>query len=376
VGKAERPMLPPAGLSDADSDRRRALGIYYTPDRLARVLAEWAIRDRSDSILEPSFGGCSMLTAAVDRLRTLSANAPQKQLYGYDVDPQAFVHLKKIIPGPIPKNFVRGDFLKAERLHLGKKVRAVIGNPPFVSYHRMDPDQRNSVKAWRSAHSPVLFHNTASLWAYFLLHALQFLEAGGRLAFVLPAAFNTADYAKPLVNSLAAKFRAIQIFDVAEQMFLEAGTRERTVVLLAEGFSENTNEGICEVQHISVPTIDALENTLSEKRGNCEIFAALPRSFSMNELQRNTRFIPLGRLATVSIGEVVGDTRFLVKSHRDWSELGIPSKYLVPIVTRSKQILGIALKPSDVTSLYTSVPRMLQASSNRLPTSGRVLDFV
>lgn len=53
---------------NADRYRRRSLGIYYTPRNAADLLAAWAIRNPADTVLEPSFGGCSLLAAASDTL--------------------------------------------------------------------------------------------------------------------------------------------------------------------------------------------------------------------------------------------------------------------------------------------------------------------
>jgi adenine-specific DNA-methyltransferase len=43
---------------DSDLKRRRALGIYYTPAALTEAISYWAVRTKSDTALEPSFGGC------------------------------------------------------------------------------------------------------------------------------------------------------------------------------------------------------------------------------------------------------------------------------------------------------------------------------
>src|SRR5229473_3431623 len=75
------------------ADRHPALDIYYTPNRVAEILARWAIRDENDTVLEPSFGGCALLEAAIARLLAVGCAEPGAQLSGFDVDPGAFAHL-------------------------------------------------------------------------------------------------------------------------------------------------------------------------------------------------------------------------------------------------------------------------------------------
>ena len=49
-------------------------GGYYTPDKISEFIAEWAIRKTSDSVLEPSCGDGSFLSAVTIRYRELGAN--------------------------------------------------------------------------------------------------------------------------------------------------------------------------------------------------------------------------------------------------------------------------------------------------------------
>ena len=42
-------------------------GGYYTPDKISEFIAEWAIRKTSDSVLEPSCGDGSFLSAITYR---------------------------------------------------------------------------------------------------------------------------------------------------------------------------------------------------------------------------------------------------------------------------------------------------------------------
>ena len=44
-------------------------GGYYTPDKISEFIAEWAIRKTSDSVLEPSCGDGSFLSAITTRYK-------------------------------------------------------------------------------------------------------------------------------------------------------------------------------------------------------------------------------------------------------------------------------------------------------------------
>src|SRR2546427_639474 len=55
------------------AELRKARGAFYTPPRLARYVADWAVRSADDAVLEPSCGEAAFLIAAGDRLSQLRA---------------------------------------------------------------------------------------------------------------------------------------------------------------------------------------------------------------------------------------------------------------------------------------------------------------
>ena len=54
-------------------DSHKALGAYYTDSQIADFLVWWAVRDASDTVLDPAFGGGVFLRAACRRLRRSGA---------------------------------------------------------------------------------------------------------------------------------------------------------------------------------------------------------------------------------------------------------------------------------------------------------------
>ncbi len=64
---------------------RRALGAYYTPADVASTLATWALQSNVGPVLDPSYGPCRFLTAALDVLRASGARHPA-DIHGIDID--------------------------------------------------------------------------------------------------------------------------------------------------------------------------------------------------------------------------------------------------------------------------------------------------
>jgi adenine-specific DNA-methyltransferase len=364
----QRDHVPPL---DADDARRRTLGIYYTPRSAAAILARWAIRGPNDTILEPSFGGCTILEAAIDRLKLLGCRLPAKRLFGFDVDQAAFSYLHRLMGHGVKGQFVLRDFLTVDAENIA--VDTVIANPPFVSYHRMNSAQRRTIRAWRERHMPS-FAMTASSWAYFLAHSMSFLKLNGRLAFVLPSAATSSDYAEPLMDLLAAHFANVLVCRVNQPLFIQAGADERTVILLAEGY-RRSGRSHCERLEHSVSSLDELGQLLGDghllgtKAAQVSLFNS-ESSSAANVLKEGAfrgSLCRLGDLASVSIGEVVGDTEFLVKSKDEWEALKVPERHLRALVTRTRQLNGIQITSLDVSALYGGIPWLLVPPNKRMP---------
>lgn len=353
-------------------ERRRSLGIYYTPESAARLLATWAIRDPSDTLLEPSFGGCAILQAALWRLHQLGCNQPATQLLGFDVDPAAFTHLKQLLKDASHL----GQFSQLDFLHSNhdkyRHVSTVIANPPFVSYHRMDARQRETILRWRSEHSPS-FPKTASLWAYFLVHALSFLRRHGRLAFVLPNAIATSDYAKPLIDLVTRRFARVFLIHVNEQLFIQDGAEERTAILLAEDYQpvEGPPRAASEYKAVSLDELQQIVSSLSGQNMDHAQSRSDPAAAIqlLDELRLREALCAFGDVVRVQIGEVVGDTAFFVKTADEWQQLDIKSDYLKPLVTRTRQVSGIKLSESDIAARDSRVPLLLQPPRRQIPKS-------
>jgi adenine-specific DNA-methyltransferase len=339
----------------ANPVRRRNLGIYYTPSHAAAVLAKWAIRDSKETVLEPSFGGCALLSAAIARLGELGAEVPAAQLEGYDIDQEAFVHLQGLLPDEKAYGqFTHSDFLKVRPL--ARTADVVLANPPFVAYRQMSPDQRKSVQEWRRLYSSG-FSMEAALWLYFLAHSIQFLRRGGRIAFVLPSSYLVSNYAAPVRRRLEHLFRSVRIVEVNERLFLSSGAQERTCLLLADNYSPLGWEAAAETTHVACESLQ--DKYLWDNPEVLEIdHQAVRRSAQslLDELSGKAKLRPLADFFLPYIGEVTGDVSFFVKSLAEWTQLGIPRSELTAILHGSNAAQRAIIRADDPVRSFLLTP--------------------
>jgi len=340
-----------------DLEERRLLGAYYTPERLSQILSDWAIREASDTVLEPSFGGCGFLAAARNALAQRGCVNSVRQIYGCDIDPIAFQYLSNVFGAPLDTSgFVLRDFLDCAEVETWPaRFSVVLANPPYIPHHGIGKARLREL--WSRPQGIHGVRGRAGLWAYFLSHAVNLLETGGRMAWVLPGAFLQADYAQPIRQYLGERFDRCAAFLVRERLFLSEGTDEETVILLADGHRPNPKPGGVEIGEAN--TLSELENLI--KQWTAVDWAGVmggfsPAALSMADnardvhaaLARQGNAVALGVIAKVQIGLVTGDNSFFVLDRPGRESAGLAETDCLRVLSKFKAAPGIGLASSDL----------------------------
>jgi adenine-specific DNA-methyltransferase len=340
---------------------RKRRGVFYTPARLAELLAAWSVRSKDDFVLEPSFGGCGLIAALQKRFIDIGNRTPLKNIFGCDVDPAAFT---RHLPGAVGREFDKTHFRKADFLSLDNDAfsvahfSAVVGNPPYVSYHNMFRTQRLAASLVGSD-SEFRLSGMASLWAYFVFHSLRFLKKNGRMAWLLPGSLLHADYAKEFLHELARRFVRVAVISLGERIFLADGVSETTEILLCDGHHKAWSQR--EVEVTQAGTIDDCAKFLdgwrtNDWKGTSLNGRAIPALVGAKELSTfeeinaSPDVVNFETLASISIGIVTGANRlFILNEDSAWKH-GLPLTALKPILAKFSASPGICLLPGDLIS--------------------------
>lgn len=365
---------------------KKRRGIFYTRSDLTDVLVAWSIRSPNDTALEPSFGGCGFVTALRTRLSSLGHISPLKNIFGCDVDRTAF---SQHLPLSFSDKKREGHFLKADFLSLkpvdfgGKKFTAVIGNPPYVSQHNMYRAQRKSAVAIRKDSSFVL-SSMASLWAFFVFHALRFLENGGRMAWVLPGSLLHSNYAKELLHELSTRFEAVTVISLSERIFVDEGVAESTQVLLCDDLKATRQSGKVEVKIAEdVKACASLLQHWQTRRwsGNILNGRAVPALVGEDALKIFSTIASkcdvstLGDLAEFRIGIVTGANRLFIIDDETARKHDLPQECLRPILAKFSTAPGIGLTTGDIKRARAENARCLFVDRRMAPYSKRVQQY-
>lgn len=238
----------------ATGEQRRS-GIVYTPECVARYVAEHALArptggGRAPIIVDPACGCGAFLLAAwrhvgqafqpdhrPDRVRLESLT------YGVDVDAEAVLVARRALwleamPGPSPsgrrrlldalaRQIVCADALCGTALApLEGKADAVLGNPPYCR-ERGAKELLDRVAAtalgrrWRTARM--------DLWYYFVHRGLELLRPGGVLSFIVPSYWTAGRGAEKLIGQLRGA--AVEELFLLDDVPVFPGVKGRHMIL-------------------------------------------------------------------------------------------------------------------------------------------------
>ena len=323
----------------------RLTGSYYTSQRIADYMAAWALRDRSDTLLEPAFGDGVFLDAAFNRFSALGNDTPT--VIGVELQPAVFS--KYADSAPTSFAGCCKDFMEcSEKI----AVSAVVGNPPYVSLRNLKEEDRARAID-RMADYKIKMLSSGSLWMPFTIHASNMLAPNGRMAFVLPFEITYVKYSYPLWTYLGNNFGAVKIIRIHEDFFPDVDVE--TVLLLADQLSRRNKIKLSDIIHRKKPFAFSM---LSEKQRNM-----------IEMLRRKKTIIPLIDLCKFNIGYICADKNYFHPNKETCRRYKIPSASLLPCISSGKEISGgtgigaIAGPDKQLNNLF--VPGNLTAADKR-----------
>jgi adenine-specific DNA-methyltransferase len=354
--------------------RQKELGAFYTPPAMAQILADWAIREPGDRVLDPSFGGLVFMQASKARLSELGASdaSAARQIFGVDVDAAASERAAADAWSDLDAaNFLSQDFFSVESSRL-PRMDAVVGNPPYIRYQSFNG---SAVRARElSVAAGVKLSKLASSWAPFVIHATSFLAPGGRLAQVLPAELLHAQYARPVLDFLRREFDQITVAIFDERVF--PGALEDVVLLFADG---RGTPGVGDLRVSSSGTLADLAAGLgapdvrfSSRESVDDHGALLGQLLPTDTLALYTRLKDhddvqrLGSLASVDIGIVTGANKFFLLTESEAE--AVDDRLLQPAIGKAVQLAGARFAARDHQDLLAAGrPALMFAASREQP---------
>ncbi len=332
--------VPPLDPTTYTPDNAKVNGAYYTPDVVVRSLVSWAVRDETDTMLDPSCGDGRFLMGHVNAV-------------GVEQDPCSAAVAKACAPGAL---VYEGDFFHWAT-HTEARFECAAGNPPFIRYQRFKGEARRTALDLCAYHG-AKFSGLASSWAPFLVAAGSLVKPGGRMAFVVPAEIGHAPYAAPLIEWFCSRFAYVQVVAVQEKLFPDLS--EDCWLLYAEGAGGRTDHVAMTVLKRFVasnappqPTVRVPLNdwrTTWNRRLRPFLLSAKARELYAS-LANHPETDRLGDLASVGIGYVSGANDFFHLRSSEIARWHIPSAVLQPAIRNGRMLPDAVLDQATLNRL-------------------------
>ncbi len=341
----------------------KEFGAYYTDPSIARFLVNWAVRGSNDYILDPSFGHGVFLEAALEEFGPSRKRG--NQIFGVEIHSETHSEVTSKYSETIPvSNLLLSDFFNVtggpvysglEKPDL-PSFDAVVGNPPFIRYHRWKGKTRKRAQE-KARESGVELNGLSSSWAPFVVYATSFLKNGGKFAMVLPGEILHASYARPVIEHLWKSFGSVLIITFQKKLF--SNLSEDAVLVLCD----NMNHGPGSIEILDLPHKDALDilhphgsivDPISITSGSSRLIEyLLPEETRLiyNNLKSNPQIVPFGDIADIGIGYVTGNNDYFHLTKEEASDLNIPSKFLSYCVRGGRNLSGLIFTKRDYRNL-------------------------
>lgn len=151
----------------------------FTPQKVAEILAGWAVSESDESVLDIATGSGSLLKQAAE-------GNEEAELVGIEINPIIAKLAQTRLKDSENAEILNTDFFGWNELgqqelgdDVSKKFDAVIGNPPVGRIHQILPEKVDKIRDRYPGTG-----QTAA--AAFVVKAVEHLKNGGRGAFVLP----------------------------------------------------------------------------------------------------------------------------------------------------------------------------------------------
>ena len=308
--------------------------VVQTPAPLANAMVAALGNRASDKWLEPCVGNGVFLNA----LSLLGVQ--QSCIVGLDVD-------ARVRPNDRFGTVLRGkEFLRWSR-STELRFDKIVANPPYMALERLAAEIRDAA-AEVSLSETIKVTRNGNAWYAFLCASIRLLNKDGSLCFLLPAAWDYANYAAPLRNLISNYFSSTDVFRTATPIFRAENVQEGSIVLLAKGRRE-IRDSEARLQDVSRHEVFSIENLIAALSSRSPERKSLhfSRSVSNPTIQRSKERQPLGDLISVRLGTVTGDSSYFLLTESRRQELQLPISAVRPVLSRAKHLISPKMTPKQ-----------------------------
>jgi hypothetical protein len=321
----------------------REKGQFWTPDWIAEAMVGYVIHNNDcNSVFDPAVGTGVFFKAT----KAVGSEVGREfALQGTEIDPDTLELARQNgLSAHDLANVQITDFVLNPPLG---RFKAIVANPPYIRHHRLSPQVKAGLKAFGTRLIGKSLDGRAGIHIYFLLRALQLLDSGGKLAFIMPADTCEGVFAPTLWGWITKKYclEAVVTFPAEASPF--PGVDTNPIIFMIRNtppeeyllWCRCTQQGSSQLKWwtLSGLTREVGNDLHLERRRLAE---ALATGLSRPATQAETNGPILGHFAKVLRGVATGANDFFLLTPQQANWLEIPDEFLFPTIARTRDVMG------------------------------------
>lgn len=316
-------------------------------------MAAYVLKNGSDHILDPAVGEGAFLRAA----KTVAGELNQKvELLGTEVDSQALQQAKQsgLTDADLSGVQIVDDFVLTPP---SRCYRAIVANPPYIRHHRLSLETKAQLKKFGKDLIGTALDGRAGFHIYFLLRALTLLEAGGRLAFIMPADTCEGKFAAVLWKWITTNYRLEAVLTFTHDASPFPGVDTNPVVFFIERATPEANFlwaqcTLPDSSQLKDWVLSDFKETFDDisvqgRSINEGIATGLSRPHSETQAGSHT----LSDFARVMRGIATGANEYFFLTRKQAADLELPEEFLLPAVGRTRDVGGDVITDETLQAL-------------------------
>ncbi len=330
----------------ADIDTRKSaaernrLGQFATPNALAVDIARYvqSVLGRTKGSIrfaDPSIGSGSFFSAAL----AVFGSKRISSAVGVELDP-AFADAARNLWANAGLEVVRGDFTRVvANGSCPPAPNVILANPPYVRHHHMSREDKERLQGLTFKMAGVEVNGLAGLYVYFLLLATAWMEDDGIAAWLIPSEFMDVNYGAALRSFLTDRVTLIRAhrFDPDDVQFGDALVS--SVVLVFRKTPPVTAHAVEFTFGGTLLEPHARDLIPRERLRESRKWTLYPSHAKNDRHTLSDGNGPtLGDFFRVQRGIATGCNKFFVLDRADAKSLGLPAKYLRPILPSPRHL--------------------------------------
>jgi hypothetical protein len=244
----------------------------------------------------------------------------------------------------------------------------IICNPPYAAIEKLAPVLQKSATAVNLPDG-ILINLNSNYWCSFIVACLKILKKGGSISFVLPAAWDYADYAKPLREKIPKLFESFFVYRSRKPLF--ETVLDGNIIIIGYGYGlPNVSQYRCEFDSISDLVQNLSSVSIKDRSISCDV--EHPKKYTSHPFT-----CTLGEIIDIHLGGVTGDSKYFLLSERERLKFNLPLESLEKVISKAKHLVSSEISVEEWKHLLEQNERVwLFRPNGDIANRQEVLDYL